>query len=312
MIYDLIIIGGGPAGITAGIYAARQKLKTLLITKEFGGQIAWKAVNIENYPGFKEIAGLDLVQKFEEHLKKYEIKIEKTEVGKVEKINDQFLIYIKDKKSFKAKTVIIASGANPRSLGIPGEKEFIGKGVSYCTVCDAPMFSKKIVAVIGGGNSAFEAAIALAQWTKKVYILESSEKISADSENQEKIKKTGKAEIVVNAEAKKIIGERFVNSLIYLDKKTNKENELNLDGVFVEVGRQPATSFVKDLVEFNEKNEIKVNPFTGETSCLGLFAAGDADNVPFKQIVIAAGEGAKAAISAYYYLQKNYGKKQAY
>ena len=305
MLYDLIIIGGGPAGITAGIYAARQKLNTLLIAKDFGGQMALKAVNIENWPGNKEISGMDLINNFEEHLKKYKLDTEMDETRKVEKIGEKFLVYTVNNNTFESKTIIIASGADPRPLEIPGEKEFLGRGVSYCTVCDAAMFSKKTVAVVGGGNSGFEAAIALVQWTDKIYILEYGEKISADFENQEKAKKTGKIETIINAQAKEIKGDKFVNSLIYTDVKTGKDNSLTVKGVFIEIGRQPATSFVKGLVEFNEKDEIKVNPFSGETSTPGLFAAGDVDNIPYKQIVIAAGEGAKAAISVFHYLKKN-------
>jgi len=303
-IYDLIIIGGGPAGITAGIYAARQKINTLLITKDFGGQIALKAVNIENWPGIKEISGLDLTRQFEEHLKKYEVAIEMDEVRKVERREKNFLIHTVNKKTFEAKTVILASGADPRPLEIPGEKEFLGRGVSYCTVCDAAMFSKKTVAVIGGGNAGFEAAFALAQWAKKVYILEYGEKINADHENQEQAKESGKIEAITSVQAKEIKGDKFVSSLVHLDRKTGKENSLAVEGVFIEIGRQPATSFVKGLVEFNEKDEIKIDPFSGETSTPGLFAAGDADNVPYKQIVVAAGEGCKAALSVYNYLQK--------
>lgn len=309
--YDLIIIGGGPAGITAGIYAARQKLNTLLITKSFGGQIARKAVGIENYPGFEEISGLDLIKKFEKHLRRasarsddHKIDIERDGVRKVKKIGEKFLVQTTDKNTFEAKAVIIASGADPRPLEVPGEKKFIGKGVSYCTVCDSPLFEGKTVAVIGGGNAGFEAAIFLAKFAKKIYILEYSEKISADVENQERVKKTGKIEIITNAQPKEVKGEKFVNSLVYLNGKTEKEVNLAVEGVFIEIGSQPATSFVKGLVDFNEKDEIKVDPFTGQTSCSGLFAAGDADEVPYKQIVIAAGEGAKAAISAYEYLQK--------
>jgi len=305
MLYDLIIIGGGPAGITAGIYAARQKINTLLITKGFGGQIALKAVNIENWPGIKEISGLDLTKQFEQHLKKYEVLVEMDEVRKVEKINDKFSVHTVNKNTFEGKTVILASGADPRPLEIPGEKEFLGKGVSYCTVCDAAMFSKKTVAVIGGGNAGFEGAIALARWAEKVYILEYGEKVSADLENQEKAEESGKIEVIKNVQVKNIRGDKFVNSLIYLDRKTDKESSLAVKGVFIEIGRQPATSFVKGLVEFNEKDEIKVNPFSGETSTPGLFAAGDADNVPYKQIVVAAGEGCKAALSVYGYLQKS-------
>ncbi|PIZ87824.1 MAG: hypothetical protein COX92_00280 [Candidatus Nealsonbacteria bacterium CG_4_10_14_0_2_um_filter_40_15] len=303
MVYDLIIIGGGPAGITAGIYAARQKLNALLITKSFGGQMARKAVAIENYPGFEKISGLELIQKFESHLKKQKIDIEEAAVLKIKKIGGIFSVFTGNKKQFKSKTVIISSGADPRPLEVPGEKKFIGKGVSYCTACDAPFYVRKDVAVIGGGNAGFEAAIALSSWSKKIYILEHGSKIRADEINQEKVKATGKIEIITDAILKKIQGENFVSSLIYQDNKLKKNKTLKIEGVFVEIGSQPATSFVKGLVDFNERDEIVVNPKTGETKTKGLFAAGDVSDVIFKQIVIAAGEGAKAAFLVSNYLQ---------
>ena len=302
--YDLIIIGGGPAGVTAGIYAARQKLNTLLITKSFGGQVARKAVAIENYPGFEEISGMELIKKFEKHLRKQKVDIERDEVTKLKKIGNHFFVQTKSKNRFQSKAVIVASGADPRPLEVPGEKEFIGKGLSYCVTCDGPLFEGKTVAVIGGGNAGFEAAIALSNWAKKIYILEFGEKIRADETNQEIVKKTGKVEVITNAEVREIQGAQFVNSLIYQDRKTKKEIKLPVDGIFVEIGSQPATSFVKGLVDFNERDEILVDPKTSQTSLPGLFAAGDIDNVPYKQIVIAAGEGAKAAISAYNYIKE--------
>ena len=315
-IYDLIIIGGGPAGITAGIYAARQKLNTLLITKSFGGQVVRKAVAIENYPGFEEISGMELIKKLEKHLRKFtllnsrkanltgQVDIEKDEVTKLKKIGNHFFVQTRSKNRFQSKAVIVASGADPRPLEVPGEKEFIGKGVSYCTTCDAPLFVNKTVAVIGGGNAGFEAAIFLSLIAKKIYILEYGKKVGADEINQERVKKTKKVEIITNTALKRIRGNQFVNSLIYQDRKTRKSITLPVEGIFVEVGSQPATSFVKGLVDFNEKDEIIVNPKTGETRIPGLFAAGDIDDVPYKQIVIAAGEGTKAALSAYNYLQK--------
>jgi alkyl hydroperoxide reductase subunit F len=305
MVYDLIIVGGGPAGISAGIYAARQRLNTLLITKNFGGQITRKAVAIENYPGFEKTSGSALIKKFEKHLKKQKIEIKTDEVLKLKKIANLFLIKTKSKKRFKSKTVIVASGADSRLLEVPGEKKFIGKGVSYCVACDAPFFADKKVAVIGSGNAGLEAATALSRWAKKIYILEFSPEIKADKENQERVKKTGKAEIITGAALKQIKGKNFVESLIYQERKSKKLNNLKVEGVFVEVGSQPATSFVKELVDFNEKDEIIVDPKTSQTRTAGLFAAGDIDDVPYKQIVIAAGEGAKAAISVSNYLQKN-------
>ena len=310
-LYDLIIIGGGPAGITAGIYAARQKLNSLLITKSFGGQMLKKAVMIENYPGFEEISGMELIQKFEKQLRRasvrsdgHKIDIERDEVTKVEKIEEHFLVITKNKNRFESKAIIVASGADPRPLKVLGEKEFLGKGLSYCSLCDGPLFLDKTVAVIGGGNSAFEAAIFLSKIAKKIYILEASEKVRADAENQERVKKTGKVEIITNTQVQKIQGKQFVNSLIYEDRKTKREIKLPVEGIFVEIGSQPATSFVKDLVDFNERDEIAVEFETCQTKTPGLFAAGDCNIGKFKQIVTAASEGAKAALAAYGYIEK--------
>ncbi len=305
--YDLIIIGGGPAGITAGIYAARQKLNTLLITKDFGGQVARKAVAIENYPGFEKISGMELIKRFEKHLRKQKVAIERDEVIKLKKINQRFLALTKSKQKFQARAVIIASGADPRPLEVPGEKKFIGKGVSYCVVCDAPLFTGKKVAVIGGGNAGLEAAITLSKWAKKIYILEHAPKVGADEINQERAKKTGKVEVIINAVLKQIKGKQFVNSIIYQDRNSKKNITLALEGVFIEIGSQPATAFVKGLVDFNEKNEIKINPKTYMTKTPGLFAAGDVTDAKDKQIVVAAGQGAQAGLSAYDYL-KNRGR----
>jgi len=300
----MVIIGGGPAGMTAGIYAARQKINTLLITKSFGGQMAKKAVDIENYPGFEKISGWELIQKFEKHLKQKKIKIEIDSVRKIKKIGQDFLVLTASRKQFQAKAVIVSSGADPRPLEVPGEKEFIGKGISYCVACDGPLFADKKVAVVGGGDAGFEAAISLSSFAKKIYILETGSQIKADDENQERAKKTGKIETITQIALKKIEGKDFVESVVYQDKSSKELKILKVQGVFVEIGSQPATSFVKGLVEFNEKDEIKVNPFTGETSTAGLFAAGDADDVPYKQIVIACGEGAKAALAVANYLGK--------
>lgn len=304
MLYDLIIIGGGPAGITAGIYAARQKLNTLLIVKSFGGQIARKTVAIENYPGFEKISGIELIKRLEKHLRKQKIDIERDEVIKLKKIGKNFFVQTKSRYRFQSKAVIIASGADPRPLEVPGEKKFIGRGLSYCTTCDAPLFENKTVVVIGGGNAGFEAAIALSNWAKKIYILEYAPKVGADEINQERVKKTEKVDIITNAALKKIQGQEFVDSIVCQNRKTQKLNTLNVEGVFVEIGSQPATSFLKDLIEFNERDEIKVDFETYQTKTPGLFAAGDVNVGRYKQIVTACGEGAKAALAAFEYLQK--------
>jgi len=251
-----------------------------------------------------------LLQKFQEHLEKFVkkgyIEAKQDTVIEVELIKEKNIFLVKTTKNqkFQAKAVIVATGADPRPLEVPGEKEFIGKGVSYCVTCDAAFFKDKTVVVIGGGDAGFEAAIALAKWAKEIYILEAGEEVKADKINQEEAKKARKIEIITNAILKEIKGDNFVNSISYFDRKENKEKNLKVDGIFVEIGTQPATAFVKGLVEFNERDEIKVDPFTGETSMSGIFAAGDADNVPYKQIVIAAGEGAKAAISSAKYIKK--------
>lgn len=302
--YDLIIIGGGPAGITAAIYGARENLNVLLITKDIGGQINRKTVEIENYPGFGKISGADLIQKFENHLKKFKISILMDKIVNIKKQGKIFSVKTESKKQFSARSVIVASGADPRPLEVSGEKKLIGRGVSYCTVCDGVVYRNKTVAVIGGGNSGFEAAIFLARLAKKVYILEYGSKVRADKINQQLVEKIGKIKVLTNAGLKEIKGKNLVNSILYQDNKTKEMKLLKVDGVFIEIGNIPATGFVKNLVDFNKKDEIKINPATGETGIPGLFAAGDITDVKYKQIVIAAGEGAKTALSASRYLQK--------
>ena len=299
--YDLIIIGGGPAGITAGIYAARHKLNTLLITKEFGGQMAQGTVAIKNYPGFEEISGVELIRKFETQLRKQKIDIEMDMVAKVAKVGDIFFVTTRDKSIFQAKTVIVTSGADPRPLEAEGEKEFIGKGVSYCVACDGPIFANKIVAVVGGGNSAFEAALFLSKIASKIYILEYSPTLRADEANQKMAQEAG-IEVITSADIKKIQGDKFVSSIVYQDKLTGENKTLEVQGVFVEIGHTPAISFIKDLVDFNERDEIKIDLQTCQTKTPGLFSAGDVTEVKIKQIVVAAGEGTKAALGAYRYL----------
>lgn len=266
--------------------------------------MARKAVDIENYPGFEKISGLELIQKFEKHLRKNKIDIERDTVGKVKKIERGFSVSTGSRKQFDAKAVIIASGADPRPLEVPGEKEFIGKGVSYCTACDGPLFADKEVAVVGGGNSGFEAALSLKGYAKKIYILEFSPQIKADEANQKLAQKSGIIEVITNAALKEIKGEKFVDSVVYQERSSNKLITLKVQGIFVEIGSQPATSFVKDLVEFSEEDEIKIDPQTNMTKTSGLFAAGDVTDTKWKQIVVAAGEGCKAALSAYEYLQR--------
>jgi NADH-dependent peroxiredoxin subunit F len=304
-IYDLIIIGAGPAGVAAAVYAARQKLNLLVVSKDMGGQIAKKAVDIENYPGFEKISGPNLIKLFAEQLEKNEVKIEFDEVVKIEKKDKNFEVSAATGEKFLSKTVIMATGGDPRPLEVAGEKEFVGRGVSYCALCDGPVFKNKDVAVIGGGNAGFESALFLANYVNKIYILEFLDVLRADPQNQELIKKTGKAEIITGVKVLKIEGDDFVKSLIYKNTKTGEEKKLEVQGVFVEIGYSPATSFVKDLVDFSERDEILSDLESYETKTPGLFAAGDCNKGRFKQIVTAAGEGAKAALAAYEYIQKN-------
>ncbi len=298
MAYDLIIIGGGPAGVTAGIYAARQKLKTLLLTKSFGGQMAHKAVEIENYPGFEKISSVELIDRFEKQVRSKDIEIKNEKVTKLSK-EEFFNVFTEEGNVFQAKAVIIATGAEPRKLGIKGEAEFMGKGVSYCPACDGPFFSQKKVAVIGGGEAGFETALFLERYASEVVILEKGDKPLASPEIQEKAKKQG-IKIIVRAEVKELRGKDFVEELCYNDVS------IPVQGVFVQIGHAPDASFAKDLVDFNEKGEIIADFETCETKTKGLFAAGDINNGRMKQIVIACGEGAQAALFAYNYLIKNY------
>jgi thioredoxin-disulfide reductase len=302
--YDLIIIGGGPAGMTAAIYAGRQKMNTLLITKDFGGQMIKKATEIENYPGFIKISNFDLIKKMEDQVRAQpDVEIVKGEVVKVENKAGKSIVSMQDGTKYESVTCIVATGADPRPLEVPGEKEFINKGVSYCALCDGPVFRNKDVAVIGGGNSGFETAIFLSNYVNRIYLLESGQKVSADANNQQILKNIGKTEIIFNAKVKEIKGDIFVKSLVYEDAKMKEQKELNVAGVFVEIGYQPATAFVKGLVDFSERDEIKTDPETYQTKTPGLYAAGDCNIGKFKQVITAAGEGAKAALAAYGYIE---------
>jgi len=301
--YDLIIIGGGPAGIAAGIYAARKKLKTLLLTKEWGGQIV-ETSEIQNWPGEKSISGIDLVNKMVEHLKIFDLETkESREVIDLEKKEENFIVRDDKDQEYEAKTVIIATGKIPRVLNIPGEEKFKGKGVSFCTTCDAPMFKDKEVAVIGGGNAGFDAAFDLTKYAKKIYILEFLEKMQGDPATKEKLEKTNKVEFFTNVAVKKINGNNFVKSLIYENRDTGKDKELKIQGVFIAIGMKAKAGFAEGLVEFDKIGEIKIDK-ENNTKTKGLFAAGDITDVKYEQIVIACGEGCKAALAVYDYLKK--------
>lgn len=312
MTYDLIIIGAGPAGVSAAVYASRQRLNMLIISKDLGGQVAKKAVDIENYPGFDKISGPDLVDLYQKQLKANNLEIQHDEVVSIEKPKDTFSVKTKSDKAYEAIAVIITSGAESRMLKVSGEEEFAGKGVSYCSLCDGPIFKNKVVVVVGGGNNGFESAIFLSNYVKHVYILEYSDKVNADEENQELVANNKNIEVITSAKVLKIEGKAFVNAVSYQDVKTNEEKKLDVQGVFVEIGYIPSTSFAKDLVDMNDNGEIVFDPKTLETKTKGLFSAGDCNVSKYKQIVMASGQGAIAALSSYEYIKRQHSTRNHY
>ncbi|UCD55459.1 MAG: FAD-dependent oxidoreductase [Candidatus Omnitrophota bacterium] len=297
MLYDLIIIGAGPAGITASVYAVRKRMNILVISKDIGGQTAWSG-DIENYTGYQFISGPELTAKFEEHMKKYDVGLrENEEVIALEKKGS--VVSIKtDKAAYEAKTAIVASGKHSRELGVPGEKEFKNRGLTYCATCDGPLFTGKDVAVIGGGNSALDAAIQLIKIAKHIYLVNIKAQLTGDKIMQEKVRESKKVTLLNNAEVKAVLGDKLVTGIRIKEK--GGEKTLAVRGVFVEVGLIPNSEFAKDLKK-NKRGEIEVNSYN-ETNIPGIFAAGDVTDVPEKQIIIAAGEGAKATLRAFKYL----------
>lgn len=295
--YDLIIIGAGPSGITASVYAARKAMKFLVISVDIGGQTVWSG-DIENYTGYQFITGPELTAKFSEHLKKYGVPLKEGErVIDLKRDGDLFKI-ITEKGEFISKSIIIASGKRSKELGVNGEKEFKNKGVTYCATCDGPLFSGKDVAVIGGGNSALEAAVQLEKITAKVYIINIAPLLTGDRIMIDIISRSKKVEVLNNTFVKEISGKTFVTGLAI--ERRGKSEEIPVKGVFVEIGLIPNTEFA-GIVEKNEGGEIKVNSYN-ETNIPGLFAAGDVTDVPEKQIIVAAGEGAKATLAVFKYV----------
>ncbi|MEO0090656.1 MAG: FAD-dependent oxidoreductase [candidate division WOR-3 bacterium] len=299
-LYDLIIIGGGPAGITAAIYSARKNLSILLLTKDLGGQILLTS-EIENYPGFQYITSKELAEKFTTQLTNFPISLGLgIEVNNIKKENNIFLVKTTDNKTYQGKTVIIATGRSPKPLNLPNEKELLGRGVSYCATCDAPLFKNKDTAVIGGGNSAVISAIELAKICKKVYLIVRSE-IKADYILKERLNKFNNVNILLRHLPKAILGKEKVSGILVYDQLNNKEYEIPVDGVFIEAGMKPNTEFLKGFLDLNDKGEIIVN-CNCETNVPGIFACGDCTSVEDKQIIIACGEGAKASLQAFKYL----------
>src|SRR3989338_10061453 len=300
--YDAVIVGGGPAGLAAAVYLARHKLNFIMLTGDIGGQTLWSS-DVENYLGFHLIDGVKLVGEFKKHLEYYKDAFELHEgepVTNVERADRGFRVTT-EKGSYDTKTVLIAKGETHRRLNVPGEKELYGHGVTYCATCDAPLFSGKDVEVIGGGNSAMDAAIQLIKIAGKIYIIDIAEKLSADMIMQQAARGSPKVTVLNGVSVTAIAGHKMVTAIKI--KKEGKEEFLPVQGVFVEIGLNPNSEFAPE-VEKNELGELKVNPHN-QTNIPGIFASGDVTDVPEKQIVIAAGEGSKACLSAFKYLIMN-------
>lgn len=302
--FELIIIGAGPAGLTASIYASRYRLKNLVLGKVLGGT-ASEASSVENYPGFPKISGMDLMQKMSEQAKKLGAEVKQEEVFEIKKEKDKFKVKTKNGNNYEAKSLILACGTQRRQLNIPGETEFVGRGVSYCATCDAAFFKGKEVAVIGGGNAAATASLHCAEFSKRVYLIVRENKMMADPIWQEKIKANKKIEVIYKTNLIEIKGQNTLSEII-LDNPYQNSNVLKVSGIFVEIGSVPASALAKGLgVQFNEAGFIKVKEDMS-TNIEGIFSAGDITDgsANLRQIITACSEGAIAATSAYNYLKE--------
>ena len=300
--YDLIIIGAGPAGLAAAVYAARQKINFCIISEDVGGQTKWSS-DVENYLGFHLVSGVQLTEKFEEHIKDYNIELKEGSIKEIKKKNSAFVVKT-SKGEYETKTILIASGKKPRELNVPGEEQFRGRGVTYCATCDAPLFVNKIVAVVGGGNAALDAALLLEKYAKKIYLMTINESMQGEKAMIEKANKSKKIEIIAKSGTKEIKGNKFVKLIVI--QTNGKAKELPVEGVFIEIGSVPSVDFDK-LTEKNKWNEIVIHSqdyISNQTSVPGIFAAGDCTDVPEKQIIVAAGEGTKAVLGIFKYLGK--------
>lgn len=320
--FDLIIIGGGPAGIAAGIYAGRKKIKTLLITDTFGGQSVISA-NVENFIGIKSISGFDLANQLEEHLRAQEgieivgsdlvSKIQIKEVGlpklpnkEVRPPNIEFLVRTTGGETFETKTILLAMGSKRRKLGVPGEEKFDGKGVAYCSTCDAPIFKNKKVAVVGAGNAGLESVHDLSSYASEIFLLVRSDKIKGDPATLEKVKANPNVKIMFYIEVQEIFGNTMMKGLKYRDTKTGELGTLEVEGIFEEIGWIPNSEIVKDMVALGQYGEILIDHKTQKTSRDGIWAAGDITDVLYKQNNISIGDGIKAVLNIHEFLNKSY------
>lgn len=308
MAYDLIIIGGGPAGTAAGVYAARKKIKTLLITPDFGGQSV-VSMDVQNFVGIISLPGAELSERFHKHLEAYaadmlEIK-EGPRVTLIKKAESGFEVVASSGESFQTKTVLVCSGSSRRKLKVPGADRLDNRGISYCATCDAPLFAGKDVAVIGGGNAGFEAAQQLLAYCPSVTLLEFGDAFRADPVTVEQVVKNQKFKSFTNAETVEVRGDSMVEELVWKDRKTGEAYELKVGGVFVEIGSIPNSSMVKDLCNVDQIGHIIVDHKTQRTSQEGIWAAGDVSDVLYKQNNISMGDAVKALEDIYLYIQKN-------
>ncbi|MFY9813700.1 MAG: FAD-dependent oxidoreductase [Dehalococcoidales bacterium] len=300
--YEIIIVGGGPAGMAASVYAARKRLKTLLISGDIGGQVNWTS-GVENYLGYQFIEGADLIGKFQQQVNQFPIdqKIG-AKVAGIVKIDGGFEVAAESGEKYQGKTVLLATGKRPRRLNVEGEKELTGRGVTYCATCDGPIFAGQKVAVIGGGNSAIEATLDMVKVAEHVDMV-SVTPLTGDPIMIEKLADAKNLTIYTGYQTEKILGQGLTEGIVIKEIKTGKTEQLDITGIFVEIGLEPNSDMVRNLVKLNQNSEVPVN-CSGETEIPGLYAAGDVTTVPEKQIVIAAGEGAKAALQADRYLQR--------
>lgn len=303
--YDLIIIGGGPAGSAAGVYAARKKLKTLLITDTFGGQSV-VSPDIQNWIGTPHISGNDLAQALEDHVREYagdHVDVNKGEfVENIEQADEGFSV-VSNKETYQSKAVLITTGSARRKLDVPGAETFENKGITYCASCDGPMFAGKDTVVIGGGNAGFETAAQLLEYANSVTLLHKNEKFKADPITVEKVLANPKMTAHVNANTEKIEGEDFVEAVIYRDTATDEQHKIEAGGVFVEIGNIPTTGFAKNLVDLDEYKRIIIDPKRQRTSVEGVWSAGDSTDTFYHQNNIAAGDAVRALEDIYLWLR---------
>lgn len=296
--FDVVVIGGGPAGASAAIYSARKGLKTALLAERVGGQVQ-ETKGIENLIGVKYTEGPKLAAQLLQHLNEYPVKV--FEYRRVKNVQQETIkhIELEGGEFLTAKSIIVTTGAKWRELGIPGEKEYIGRGVAFCPHCDGPLYKGKDIAVVGGGNSGVEAAIDLAGIVKSLVLFEYMDQLKADKVLVDKLKSLPNVNIITNAKTQKILGDgNKVIGIEYQDRITEETVKVELDGIFVQIGLLPNSAFIKDVVETTKFGEIVIDN-KGRTSAKGIYAAGDVTTVPYKQIVIAMGEGAKAALAAF-------------